>query len=339
VPHGRFKTCTAKITIITPFVLDQQKTKTVAQPKQQNTMFEVDRIADLIQLEACDLGLPTADVLARTIDERYANRVVLGQQQGAVGGLVICRYDAAHQEPTVIVSAGGICQEGKTYWTIEFSVIVFRPFIGEILVGTIAEANSGGLRVTLGHFFGAIYIPAYWMLRPSVYDAACRTWVWQSDDESYEMPVGAEIRIRVKSVHYTKRSAVTAKGAGQQVEDETTTISGRKRSSSLVDPSSSDHDVSSIGGGAAATSAMYITASICEDGLGLTEWWTNAGGPDDDNDDDGEQEVAEEDEEAHGDDEILQTKEEEQQEKTDIDGADWKEDSGDTAQVVAMEGS
>jgi DNA-directed RNA polymerase III subunit RPC8 len=329
----------------------------VAQPKQQNTMFEVDRIADLIQLEACDLGLPTADVLARTIDERYANRVVLGQQQGGAaggaGGLVICRYDAAHQEPTVIVSAGGICQEGKTYWTIEFSVIVFRPFIGEILIGTIAEANSGGLRVTLGHFFCAIYIPAYWMLRPSVYDATCRTWVWQSDDESYEMPVGAEIRVRVKSVHYTKRSAVTAKGGAQQQATEETTatimMSGRKRSSSLVDPSSSslDHnDVScTIGGGAsAATSAMYITASICEDGLGLTEWWKNAGGPDDDDD-----EQEEEAEEAHGvddDDEEEepfvvaegQTKEEEeQQENADIYGADLEEDSGDTTAPPAME--
>jgi DNA-directed RNA polymerase III subunit RPC8 len=265
-------------------------------------MFEVDRIVDSIQLDACDLGQPTASVLARKIDERYPNRVLVQS-----GGLVICRYD--NKEPTIIVSAGGICQEGKTYWTIEFSVIVFRPFIGEILVGTIAEANCSGLRVTLGTFFGAIYIPAYWMLRPSVYDSVRRTWVWRSDDEPYEMPVGAEIRVRVKSLHYTKRTTVTAVTTkGAQVEETT-------------------DDISTTIGAAAIPSAMYITASICEDGLGLTEWWKNAG-PEDEDD---EQEEAEEQYVAEG-----QTKEEEQ-EVADIDGIYLEVDPGDNTEPVAME--
>jgi DNA-directed RNA polymerase III subunit RPC8 len=243
-------------------------------------MFEVERITDSIQMDACDLGKPTAAVLARKIDERYPNRV-LPQS----GGLVICRYDN-DKEPTVILSSGGICKEGKTYWTIEFSVIVFRPFIGEILVGTIAESNSSGIRVTLGSFFGALYIPAYWMLRPSSYDDNTNMWVWWSDDERYEMPVGATIRVRVKNLHYTKSTVTAAKG-GQVEETSTTMLSGRKRSSSFAE---GDDNVS-----AAVPSAMYITASICEDGLGLTEWWQNAGPEDED--DDGEEVEAEEAEE------------------------------------------
>jgi RNA polymerase III subunit Rpc25 len=124
-------------------------------------------------------------------------------------------------------------------------------------------------------------------------------WMWQCDDEKFEMPAGAEIRVHVKSLHYTKR---TVNG---QVE-ETTTMSGRKRSSSLVD-TSSDGDVSTC-----AASAMHITASICEDGLGLTDWWKNDG---QDNDGGQEKEHGDEDEQfvAEG-----QTKEEQE---ADIDGA------------------
>jgi DNA-directed RNA polymerase III subunit RPC8 len=239
-------------------------------------MFEVERITDSIQMDACDLGKPTAAVLARKIDERYPNRV-LPQSDG----LVICRYDN-DKEPTVILSSGGICKEGKTYWTIEFSVVVFRPFIGEILVGTIAESNSSGIRVNLGEFFGALYIPAYWMLRPSSYDPNANMWVWWSDEERYEMPVGATIRVRVKNLHYTKSTVVSAKGQTQLEESSSTTLSGRKRSSSFAE---GDNHLSAAAG--TVPSAMHITASICEDGLGLTEWWQNAGPEDED--DDGEE--------------------------------------------------
>lgn len=212
-------------------------------------MFEVQRVKDSIQLEAYDLGKPTSSVLASKIDERFPNRVLLS------GGLVICRHE---KEPTAILSSG-ICKEGKTYWKIEFSLIVFRPFVGEILVGTIAEANASGIRVTLGEFFGAIYVPAYWMLRPSTFENN-KVWVWMTEDEKYEMPIGSEIRVRVKSLHYTKRT-VTAKGKVEEIQS-----SGRKRSGSVV-----DEDIAAESKG----SAMHIIASICEDGLGLTEWWRN----------------------------------------------------------------
>lgn len=211
-------------------------------------MFEVERIKDSIQMDACDLGKATSIVLARKIDERYPNRVLVS------GGLGICRYE---KEPIKILSSG-ICRDGKIYWKIEFSLIVFRPFVGEILIGTIAEANPSGIRVSLGGFFGAIYIPAYWMLRPSTYKD--KVWAWTTEDDSYEMPIGSEIRVRVKSLHYTRRT-VTAKGLVEE-----TKITGRKRSSSIVDEDEEP----------GITSAMQITASICEDGLGLTEWWKNA---------------------------------------------------------------
>lgn len=167
-------------------------------------------------------------------------------------GLVICRYGKA-----TILSTGGVCQGSRTYWAVSFELLVFCPFVGEILVGTLEHASPEGIRVSLGGFFDSVFVPAFWMLRPSVYDTKAGEWVWETEEDRYPMHLHSAIRVRVKSWQYTKRVA-TAKGL-----EETTKLSGRKRSSSIVE----DEEGSVV-------PAMQITASICEDGLGLLEWWT-----------------------------------------------------------------
>lgn len=156
-----------------------------------------------------------------------------------------------------------MCQGSRTYWAVSFDLLVFRPFVGEILTGTLVAASPEGIRVSLG-FFESITVPAFWMLRPSVYTAKQREWVWETEDEQYPMPLQSAVRVRVKSWQYTKR-VVTAKG----VMEETTFPGARKRSSSIVD----ENNVNGDKNGAGAVPAMQITASICEDGLGLLEWW------------------------------------------------------------------
>jgi DNA-directed RNA polymerase III subunit RPC8 len=101
--------------------------------------------------------------------------------------------------------------------------------------------------------------------------------------EQFEMDLGAEIRFKVKSIEFTQ---VTNTAKGLQATTTTTAYSHsmpnnsgkeqeegsnaekprpvRKRSTS-VDLSDS-HNL---------PASMQIVASICEDGLGLTSWWTS----------------------------------------------------------------
>lgn len=116
------------------------------------------------------------------------------------------------------------------------------------------------------------------------------------DGEHFEMDLGAEIRFKVKSIHFTQVTN-TAKGveattttaahshempAGTSIEQEEggkaseQPRSIRKRSLS-VDIS----DMSNL------PASMNIVASICEDGLGLTSWWTTE---EDEEDNEGEEE-------------------------------------------------
>ncbi|KAL3921761.1 MAG: hypothetical protein SGARI_006602 [Bacillariaceae sp.] len=230
-------------------------------------MFVVETIRDTVKVDASDLGTGdnTSSIIYREIDKKYPNRVIYNV------GLVIARYHKSK-----LRMQHGKLQGSCTHWPVTFDLIVFRPCIGEIIVGHVYESTEEGLQVSVG-FFDAIFIPAYWMLNPSKYEND--GWVWApkyDDDEededddgptTYEMNTGAEIRVRVKAINYN-RNLAEAKGK-----------STRARSGSVVEENF------------VKASTMQVVASICEDGLGLTEWWKEGG--------DEEEDEEEEEEEAN----------------------------------------
>jgi DNA-directed RNA polymerase III subunit RPC8 len=111
----------------------------------------------------------------------------------------------------------------------------------------------------------------------------------------YEMDVGAKIRFKVKSINFTQVTN-TAKG----VQARTTTTSHSISAPSLeralsvgsasemmenpVRRRSSSVDISE---NSKVPASMHITASICEDGLGLTSWWAAPEEDEEEADDDG----------------------------------------------------
>lgn len=244
-------------------------------------------------------------------------------------GLVVCRYG----ECLKITSGTCVPGDGGSHHECLFRLVIFRPFVEEVCLGKIVKSTADGVQVSLG-FFQDIFIPAYWMLRPSEYDEKIGLWVWtpnyddendqeeeentesqgevqtigatssvkhneDSDDKAeetndgdrFEMEIGAEIRFKVKSIQFTQVTN-TAKGVQatttttahshtfpKEQEEKTSDKPLRKRSLS-VDLS----DASNVPG------TMHIVASICEDGLGLTSWWTSG----DENEGTNDEEVDEE---------------------------------------------
>ena len=77
-------------------------------------------------------------------------------------GLCITLYD--------IISIGDCYVypgDGSSWSKVNFRVVVFRPFVGEILEGKIKNSNSEGIQLTLD-FFDDVYIPAHYLQEPSV---------------------------------------------------------------------------------------------------------------------------------------------------------------------------
>ena len=222
-------------------------------------------------------------------------------------GLVVCRYGDALEVGDGVLVAG----DGAAHHEVVFRLIVFRPFVDEVLVGTVAESTEEGVRVSLG-FFEDVWIPGPRMQKPSHYEKESGLWVWTpnygddqqqqeesngvkseegegSEDERFEIEIGAQIRFKVKSINFTR---VTNTVKGVQATTTTTrhstsaasverTLSGAKSSKADVDEEmdmpvrkrSSSVDLSDS---QKVPASMHITASICEEGLGLTSWWNTS---------------------------------------------------------------
>jgi DNA-directed RNA polymerase III subunit RPC8 len=303
-------------------------------------MFILTTVVDTIRIPPSKLSVPTLAAVQSEIDRRYPNRVLMDV------GLVICRYGDC------LKIGDGVCVncDGGAHHECLVKLVIFRPFVEEVCVGKIIKSTADGIQVSLG-FFQDIFIPPYWMLRPSRYETRTGLWVWTPtyddhdnsedgdknkdavvkeevedgvdpgsaenasqmadannvEDNRYEMEIGAQIRFKVKSINFTQVTS-TAKGlqatttttaqaqasihpnmmggTGSSVSDGTSGASGESSESHPVRKRSLSVDLTESQN---VPATMHVVASICEDGLGLTSWWTSPG----EEDDEGEEEELE----------------------------------------------
>ena len=89
------------------------------------------------------------EAITAALNEKYPNRVVPQL------GLCIALYDI------VAVGEAQIHPGSAAHHThVEFRLVVFRPFVGEVLEGTIIGCDEAGLRVSMG-FFDNIHVPRH----------------------------------------------------------------------------------------------------------------------------------------------------------------------------------
>jgi len=310
-------------------------------------MFIVTTVEDIIRIPHAMLAASTVQAIFHEIDQKYPNKVLYDV------GLCLCRYDNRLLKLTHGVCVAG---DGGSHHTCTFRLVIFRPFLEEVLLGKISKSTPEGIHVTLG-FFNDIFIPAYWMLRPSHYEESIGLWVWTpkyddeneegmgealgkngqeagldttdhvntditsttgsqkikaeevadvkmatndsgnghkaaasaattnepagADENRYEMDIGAEIRFKVKSIHFTQVTN-TAKGVQAVTSSTAHQIPVTSSTPFLDEPGVAENGnarrrrSSSVGvDQTKVPAAMHIVASICEDGLGLVSWWTN----------------------------------------------------------------
>lgn len=131
-------------------------------------MFVLTLLADTIRIPPQLLAKPTLTSVQTEIEKRYPNKIILDV------GLVVCPYGPPLEIGDGVLVPG----DGGAHHQVVFQCVVFRPFVEEVLVGTVRESHEGGITVSVGGFFDHVFIPAYWMLNPSVFDAESGLWVW-----------------------------------------------------------------------------------------------------------------------------------------------------------------
>lgn len=140
------------------------------------------------------LDLPLEDAIKGQLESIFLDKVI------AKLGLCISVYDIKSIDGGFVLPV-----EGAPTYTVVFRMVMFRPYVGEIIPAKLKDSNKKGLQLSLG-FFDDIYIPSYAMPHPSHFepdDVPNRVkWVWTFNELELAVDEESEIRFRVTSVDY-----------------------------------------------------------------------------------------------------------------------------------------
>jgi DNA-directed RNA polymerase subunit E'/Rpb7 len=123
-----------------------------------------------IRVLPSELSKPPLLAVTDVIQQRFFDRVVPQL------GLVVTLYDVQSIEGGFIYP-----NDGAAYFRVRFRLVVFRPFVGEILVGRLRACTRNGIHVSLGDFFEDVFIPEHALQEPSFFNDAEKLWVWKFD--------------------------------------------------------------------------------------------------------------------------------------------------------------
>ncbi|KAJ4895381.1 RNA polymerase Rpb7 N-terminal domain-containing protein [Raphanus sativus] len=194
-------------------------------------MFCLSELEDTVRVSPDLLNLPLEDAIKLVLQNLFLDKVLSI-------GLCVSIYDIRSVE-------GGSVLPGDVAaitYKVCFRIVVFRPFVGEVIAAKFKESDSNGLRcdLTLG-FFEDIYVPAPFIPRPNrcepdPYNRNQMRWVWIYKGVEYIIDDSCQINFRVENISYPHVPF-------ERAED------------------------------AKPFAPMVVTGTLDDDGLGLVSWW------------------------------------------------------------------
>ncbi|KAL9246077.1 hypothetical protein vseg_019657 [Gypsophila vaccaria] len=158
-------------------------------------MFFISQLEHKLRLPPHKLDTPLEDAIIDELQSIFLDKVI------SKLGLCVSIYDLKSIDGGFVLP-----NDGAPAYTVVFRMIMFRPYLGEIIAGKIVDSDSKGLRLSLG-FFEDIYIPSYALPHPSRLipdpdDPRQKKWEWHPPDLEAYIIEGDEIRFRVIAVDY-----------------------------------------------------------------------------------------------------------------------------------------
>jgi len=206
----------------------------------------------VIQIEPSDFVKRSAAALEDNINEKYANKVIQKV------GLCICFYDLLTATEGLIGHGSGVINVKVT-----FRLIIFRPFRGEVLEGTISESSPAGIRLHI-ELFDDITVPGpNNLLEPATYSLKDHVWVWTSEDGGkYHFDKNERVRFRIEEEIWQDQAADEEGGiiaVDREPDSGDTEAARRKR----------EEDERKRRG----KTPWRLVASMAQGGMGILRWW------------------------------------------------------------------
>eukprot|EP00045_Choanoeca_perplexa_P011885 m.127497 g.127497 ORF g.127497 m.127497 type:complete len:201 (-) comp15801_c0_seq8:208-810(-) len=200
-------------------------------------MYRVAELKDIVRLKPKRFAANRVDALTLEINKKYANKVIYKV------GLVVCLFDIQEIQESHIFPG-----DGSAHVYVKFRLIVFRPFVGELLQGTIDGSTAEHIKVSI-NFFRDIYIPATGMRADMAFDVQRQVWVWDYVDDD-----GTAHKLDL-----AKGGAISLKVMQEDFND--------------VAPATQHSTQTTTAGNVRLQTPYIITGRVDEDGLGMTAWW------------------------------------------------------------------
>ena len=233
-------------------------------------MFELARLKDTVTIAPSEFGKPLLTAVTDALSEKYPNKVVPGL------GLCVTLHDILH-----VGEAHLYASNASMHLPVEFRLVMFRPYVGEVLTGTVVSSDPKGMRVSLG-FFDEIHVPSRLLQSPSYWSPEEGVWVWNvTDDHQLFYDLENELRFRVEEVRFREETNVSARkpkasSAAKASSPKTSSGAGGPTNvgcSSGTRSSTATPTQSGSPAPAAVPPAMLIVAGTDRSGLGLSSWW------------------------------------------------------------------
>ena len=111
-------------------------------------MFVLAHMQDNLKVLPADFARPAPSALRDVISDKYFNKVIKDI------GLVISLWNFVKVGDAYIYP-----NDGSAHYKVEFKLLVFRPFEGELIDGKIESCHEQGINITLGECTQHLAVP------------------------------------------------------------------------------------------------------------------------------------------------------------------------------------
>lgn len=216
-------------------------------------MFQLALLQDTVHIPASQFAKPLLQAVTDYLNERYPNKVIVDL------GMCIALYDVIDVGESILYPG-----DASQHTSVKFRLVMFKPFVGEILTGKVVTCDEQGARISLG-FCDTIYVPHSLLQDPSSWSPDEQLWVWDVTPENQLwLDLDNMVRFRVDDVAY---------------EFPGNTASSMK----VAAAAAAVHKAAAISSASGTTAeaaplpvhppAMKITAGMDRSGLGAIQWW------------------------------------------------------------------
>ena len=202
-------------------------------------MFVLVVVSESVRLHPSKLRHDYFDAITDALHQKYCNKVVVNV------GVVISVWDILMVDDPYVYQG-----EAHAFVKVQFRLIVFRPVVGEVMVGKIRSSNPDGICISID-FFEDIFVPKTCMQPGTDFDVGEQTWCWHFQESKLFMDKDEVIRFRILSESFVEQAPLQ-KDALMKRED----------------PSAVQSEPQ-----VQAEEPYRLLATVAEDGLGLVSWW------------------------------------------------------------------